>query len=115
MKSAPHSRQHHDLYAKYHYQDSEIRDLLGEYGIKPSQPLGSSTVPLESNDFQTRSYLNNYNDLRGGERWLPDPPPPPLSPINLNIINILGVLGANRPHICPHSVAGMCGKLLSRL
>jgi len=33
MKSAPHSRQHHDLYAKYHYQDSEIRDLLGEYGF----------------------------------------------------------------------------------
>ncbi|WP_420587888.1 hypothetical protein [Marivita sp.] len=33
MKSAPHSRQHHDLYAKYHYQDSEIRDLLGEYGL----------------------------------------------------------------------------------
>jgi hypothetical protein len=33
MKSVPHSRQHHDLYAKYHDQDSEIRELLGKCGL----------------------------------------------------------------------------------
>jgi hypothetical protein len=42
MKSAPHSRQHHDLYAKYHYQDSEIRDLRGEYGLM----MVASVIPM---------------------------------------------------------------------
>ena len=34
MKRAPRSRQRHDLYAKYHDQDSEINDLLGECGAE---------------------------------------------------------------------------------
>ena len=34
MKHAPRSQQHHDFYAKYHHQDSKIRDLLGEYGFR---------------------------------------------------------------------------------
>jgi hypothetical protein len=34
MKRAPRSRQRHDLYAKYHDQDSEINDLLGECGLR---------------------------------------------------------------------------------
>jgi hypothetical protein len=42
MKSAPHSRQHHDLYAKYHYQDSEIRDLRGEYGLNQTSQKQAS-------------------------------------------------------------------------
>jgi len=33
MKRAPRSHQRHDLCRKYHGQDSEIRDLLGEYGV----------------------------------------------------------------------------------
>jgi hypothetical protein len=34
MKHALRSQQHHDLYTKYHHQDSEISALLGECGIK---------------------------------------------------------------------------------
>jgi hypothetical protein len=34
MKQTSRSTQHHDLYIKYHGQDSKIKDLLGEYGVK---------------------------------------------------------------------------------
>jgi hypothetical protein len=33
MKPAPPSRQHHDSYSNYQYQDSEISGLLGECGL----------------------------------------------------------------------------------
>jgi hypothetical protein len=33
MKHALRSQQHHDLYTKYHHQDSEISALPGECGI----------------------------------------------------------------------------------
>lgn len=33
MKNVRRSRQHHDLYAQYHDQDNEIRELLGKCGV----------------------------------------------------------------------------------
>ena len=37
MKRAPRSIQHHDLYTKYHHQDSKISALLGECGVETLQ------------------------------------------------------------------------------
>ncbi|WP_223426243.1 hypothetical protein [Tateyamaria pelophila] len=34
MKHILRSNQRHDIYRKYHVQDSEIRDLLGECGVR---------------------------------------------------------------------------------
>lgn len=34
MKQTSRSLQHYDLYTKYYGQDSEITDLLGEYGLR---------------------------------------------------------------------------------
>lgn len=38
--------QHYDLYRKYHAQDSEIRDLLGEYGIIGKSRDYNDVVPV---------------------------------------------------------------------
>jgi hypothetical protein len=35
MKQTSRSIQHHDLYRKYHGQDSKISELLGKCGLRP--------------------------------------------------------------------------------
>ncbi|WP_223424809.1 hypothetical protein [Tateyamaria pelophila] len=62
MKHILRSNQRHDIYRKYHVQDSEIRDLLGECGFKEDEehityPLsGCSKVIPNDGPLKTEPY-----------------------------------------------------------